>query len=492
MINKKALSLAVVLALTTTGVWAASPTTDDSKDAKLTKFQQAALVTTQEAVANKISTDQEVGSKVSLNLPRTVELALINNRTVRQSEWQYEAAKAQVGVAAAAKNPTVSYSYSGGRGEAATTGVISDHGSNAFTLTVPIYTGGKTEAAIDSARYSREGYNAALEVARQTAKLTAATNYYSLIMARNKVDIAEQSVKDYDGHLTNVNQQYNVGIVAKSDVLSSETSLANARTSLVEAQNAADLAEATLNNSIGLPVNTSVATADSTLGYTPYNVTLQEAQAYAVLHRADLVQTTMAVKSYEEAVKSAKAGYMPTLSATAKQSWEGSDWDGTDNDGWSIAAGLSWNLWDGGATSEGVKVAKANLERAKEANYAMMDTVNLGVRQAYLNMKSAEQTIESTRVAVESGQESFRIATLRYRAGVGTNLDVLDAETSLETARNNYVDALFNYNIAVANLENAMGVPLETPIGGGAALVNEAQSSAQLTNLVQNTAANTK
>ena len=122
----------------------------------------------------------------------------------------------------------------------------------------------------------------------------------------------------------------------------------------------------------------------------------------------------------------------------------------------------------------------------------MMDTVNLGVRQAYLNMKSAEQTIESTRVAVESGQESFRIATLRYRAGVGTNLDVLDAETSLETARNNYVDALFNYNIAVANLENAMGVPLETPIGGGAALVNEAQSSAQLTNLVQNAAANTK
>lgn len=496
MINKKALSLAVVLALTTTGVWAASPMTDDSKDAKLTKFQQAALVTTQEAVANKISTDQEVGSKVSLNLPRTVELALTNNRSVRQSEWQYEAAKAQVGVAAAAKNPTVSYSYSGGRGSSTNSltgnSVVGESASNTFSLAVPIYTGGKVEAAIDSARYSREGYNAALEVARQSAKLTAATNYYSLIMARNKVDIAEQSVKDYDGHLTNVNQQYNVGIVAKSDVLSSETSLANARTSLVEAQNSANLAEATLNNSIGLPVNTSVATADSSLGYTPYNVTLQDAQAYAVLHRADLVQTTMAVKAYEEQVKSAKAGYMPTLSATASQAWSGDDWGGTDNDNWRIGAAVSWDLWDGGATSEGVKVAKANLEKAKEANYAMMDSVNLGVRQAYLNLKSAEQTIESTRTAVASGQESFRIATLRYRAGVGTNLDVLDAETALETARNNYVDALFNYNIAVATLENAMGVPLETPIGGGAALVNEAQASAQLSNLVQNAATKTK
>ena len=135
-----------------------------------------------------------------------------------------------------------------------------------------------------------------MEAARQTAKLNAASNYYSLIQARNKVDIAQQSVRDYEGHLTNVNQQYNVGIVAKSDVLASQTSLANAQTSLVEAQNAANLAEATLNNSIGLPVNTSVETADNSLGYTPYPVTLADAQAYALLHRAELVQSTMAVK----------------------------------------------------------------------------------------------------------------------------------------------------------------------------------------------------
>lgn len=298
------------------------------------------------------------------------------------------------------------------------------------------------------------------------------------------MDIAEQSVKDYDGHLTNVNQQYNVGIVAKSDVLASQTSLANAQTSLVEAKNAADLAEATLNNSIGLPVNTSVETADSSLGYTPYNVSLQEAQAYAMLHRAELVQNTMAVKSYEEQIKSAKAGYLPTLSATAKQAWSGSDWGGTDNDNWTIGAAVSWSLWDGGATSEGIKVAEANLEKAKEANYQAMDSINLAVRKAYLNMKSAEQTIQSTKVAVEQGQENFRIASLRYRAGVGTNLDVLDAETELETARNNYVDALFNYNIAVASLETAMGVPLETPVGGAEALVNEAKASQTLSTLV--------
>ena len=138
-----------------------------------------------------------------------------------------------------------------------------------------------------------------------------------------------------------------------------------------------------------------------------------------------------------------------------------------------------------------LKCRKLNLERYKEANYQVMDSINLAVRKAYLNMKSAEQTIDSTRVAVEQGQENFRIASLRYRAGVGTNLDVLDAETELETARNNYVDALFNYNIAVATLENAMGVPLETPIGGAAALVNEANPTQALNTLVADQAAKT-
>ena len=105
MINKKALSLAVAMSLTATGVFAAS--TND--DAKIAKYQQAALVITQQTLADRIVKDDVIGDKVSLTLPHTVELALANNRDVRQSEWQYETARAQVSVAAAAKNPTVSY-----------------------------------------------------------------------------------------------------------------------------------------------------------------------------------------------------------------------------------------------------------------------------------------------------------------------------------------------------------------------------------------------
>lgn len=484
--NTKALSMAVVLSLATTGVFAA----DQAKDSKLASYQAKALATAQQTVAAKIADDAAIPTQVSLNLPRTIDLALQNNHSVKSAQWTYEAAKAGVSQAAAAKNPRVGYEYNAKKssvnGQNALQNGTSKSFGNQFAVTVPIYSAAR-DAAVEAARYTREGKGAALEAQYQTSKLQAAKDYYGLIMNRNKVDIAQQSVRDYDAHLTNVNQQYAVGIVAKSDVLASKTSLAEAQTNLVSTKNAADIAESTLNKYIGLPVATKVETADRELGYAPYNVTLEQARAYAMLHRAELVEAAMAVKQAEENVNKAKAGHLPSVDGSLSKSWGGDSWSGTgDSNSWTIGAGVTWSIWDGGATNESIKVQKANLEAAKEANLEQIDTVALQVHQAYLDMKAAEQTINSTRVAVEQGQENFRIATLRYRAGVGINLDVLDAETKLSTARNNYVDALYNYNIAVATLEQAMGVPVDTPIGGGAAIVANSNAPQELANMVTN------
>lgn len=484
--NTKALSMAVVLSLATTGVFAA----DQAKDSKLASYQAKALATAQQTVAAKIADDAAIPTQVSLNLPRTIDLALQNNHSVKSAQWTYEAAKAGVSQAAAAKNPSAGYEYNAKRssvnGQNALQNGTSKSFGNQFAVTVPIYSAAR-DAAVEAARYTREGKGAALEAQYQTSKLQAAKDYYGLIMNRNKVDIAQQSVRDYDAHLTNVNQQYAVGIVAKSDVLASKTSLAEAQTNLVSTKNAADIAESTLNKYIGLPVATKVETADRELGYAPYNVTLEQARAYAMLHRAELVEAAMAVKQAEENVNKAKAGHLPSVDGSLSKSWGGDSWSGTgDSNSWTIGAGVTWSIWDGGATNESIKVQKANLEAAKEANLEQIDAVALQVHQAYLDMKAAEQTINSTRVAVEQGQENFRIATLRYRAGVGINLDVLDAETKLSTARNNYVDALYNYNIAVATLEQAIGVPVDTPIGGGAAIVAKSNAPQELANMVTN------
>ena len=484
--NKKALTLAILFSMATTGAFASDlVTTTVNNSGKLSKLQEQAVLLTQKQLADKAAKDVATfPSALALNEVKTVDLALKNNRTAKQSMWAYEAAKSTVSATAASKNPSVGYSYSATRARGATdASSVTERGTNGFSLSVPVYTP-SVDAAIDGARYDREGAGASYEEALQTAKLTAISDYYTLIMYRNLVDVAQQSVRDYDGHVTNVQAQYNVGLVASSDVLAARTNLADAQTTLITRQNSADVAETDLNIVIGYPVSTSIETADKEMRYLPYNVTLEQAKAYALLHRATLVKSAMDVKSAEESVKQAKAGYLPTVSLTAGKNYASDDnYRGTSNNGWSVGANASLDIWDGGSTRNTIKVREAQLESAKEANLAAVDGVLYDVQSAYLNLRAAEQTISSAKVAVEEGQESFRIASLRYRAGVGSNLDVLDAETSLTMARNNYVQALYNYNIYVATLEQAVGVPLETPVGHGAPLIANSDSVNTLANL---------
>ena len=484
--NKKALTLAILFSMATTGAFASDlVTTTVNNSGKLSKLQEQAVLLTQKQLADKAAKDVATfPSALALNEVKTVDLALKNNRTAKQSMWAYEAAKSTVSATAASKNPSVGYSYSATRARGVTdASSVTERGTNGFSLSVPVYTP-SVDAAIDGARYDREGAGASYEEALQTAKLTAISDYYTLIMCRNFVDVAQQSVRDYDGHVTNVQAQYNVGLVASSDVLAARTNLADAQTTLITRQNSADVAETDLNIVIGYPVSTSIETADKEMRYLPYNVTLEQAKAYALLHRATLVKSAMDVKSAEESVKQAKASYLPTVSLTAGKNYASDDnYRGTSNNGWSVGANASLDIWDGGSTRNTIKVREAQLESAKEANLAAVDGVLHDVESAYLNLRAAEQTISSAKVAVEEGQESFRIASLRYRAGVGSNLDVLDAETSLTMARNNYVQALYNYNIYVATLERAVGVPLETPVGHGAPLIANSDSVNTLANL---------
>ena len=487
--NKKAVSLAVILSMATTGAFASDVvSTSVNNGDKLTKLQKEVIQLTQQQLAQKSVQDtQRYETSISLNEESTVDLALANNRTAKQAMWSYQAAKADVSIAAANKNPSLAYRW-GGERSGGDKGSSKD-GKHNFTISAPVFNP-SLDASIDASRYKREGTGAEYEESLQQAKYDAINAYYSLIMYRNKTAVAKQTVKDYQGHLDNVTAQYNVGLVSNSDVLGADTSLADAQTDLVKAMNAAELAEASLNKIIAYPVQTAITTAEESLQYKPYDVSLEQAKAYAMLHRSALVESAMAVKAAEENLKSAKSGYLPTIDIEAGRGYtDPNGYFGTDVKSWHVGASATWKLWDGGATQNKIKGAYADLEKAKEANLATVDKVNLAVQEAYLNLRTAEQTIQSTQTAVNEGQENFRIASLRYRAGVGTNLDVLDAELKLTKARNTYVDALYNYNVSISALEQATGVPIDTPVGQGASIIANSGAVEQLAALATATTA---
>ena len=407
-----------------------------------------------------LSTAAAFAAPIELTLDESIAMALNNNSAIKIAASDREKAAWSVDTAKANKLPTFTYDFAGSYSEPASTTTHSNEAySNSLTLTMPLYTGGKVEGNIDKAKIGVQSADLTLDKTRQQIKLDATSGYYSILQTRNLVKVAQDSVDSLAEHLKNVQAQYNVGTVAKSDVLRSEVELANAQQSLIKAQNSYDLAVSSFNNVVGLPLDSELTIKDE-LKYNKFDLSLSDSIKYAMDNRPEVTIANLGIDSAKKDIQIAKAGRLPTVGATASTGWSNTKFPGSENDKWSVGVKASWNVFDSGLTSSQIKQADVSVDKAIEQLRQTKDSVQLDVRNAYLSMKEAEKRIDTSQVAVDKAQEDFKIAQVRYGAGVGTNLDVMDAQVALTQAKTNYIQALYDYNTSKAKLEKAMGVPV--------------------------------
>ncbi|WP_094603921.1 Outer membrane protein TolC [Sporomusa silvacetica DSM 10669] len=418
---------------------------------------------------------------LELTLDEAVAMALKSNPSVKISESELEKANWDVSVAKAGKAPSVSLSHSASRYKTAESSTyVYDYDatpgnipykvpvpaylttlySNSINMTLPLYTGGKLEGTIDNAKLAVKVADLGVTEAQQQIKLDATNGYYSILQTRNLVTLRGESLDRLTEHLKNVEAQYNAGTVAKTDVLRSEVEKAAAEQNVIIAKNSYELAVSSLNNIISLPLDTELIVKDE-LKYQKYDKTLEDCIKAALTNRPGLAQAQVNVDIAKTNIKVAESGNKLTVAATASEKWHDSDFPGADYNAWSIGINASYNLFDGGLVKAQVKGSKAQLTKATEQLRQTKDSVQLEVRQAYLNMLEAEKRIETSKVAVVKGEEDYKIAQVRYSAGVGTNLDVIDSQVALTSAKTDYVQALYDYNTSRAKLNKAMGIAVK-------------------------------
>ena len=414
---------------------------------------------------------------VDLNLEDSVQMAMENNRTIKQSMTDVDTAQWSLKSARASMGPSITLSSSANRiggklydsykASASLTGIDYNYAfTNSVSASIPLYSGGQLERNVDAARYGVNSADLTLENAKQTIRYNTTAGYFQILEDRSLVGVQQESVDNLQAHLDNVNAQYRVGTVAKSDVLSSQVNLANAQQSLVTAQNNYDVAVAKLNNLIGLPTDTVLNIKDD-LKYTKYDLTQDDCTQYALQHRPDGIAADYSVKQAEAAVEAAKAGNRPKVTASASDQIGGEhpfDDNHTGSDTWSMGVNASWNVFDNHVTDAVVHEKEAALEKVRQAAAATKETIALDVRTAYLSLVAAEKNIQTMQVTVEKAQEDNKIAQVRYSAGVGTNLDVMDANEKLTTAQTSYYTALYTYNTSKAALDKAMGIPVDLDV----------------------------
>ncbi|WP_293727973.1 TolC family protein [uncultured Phascolarctobacterium sp.] len=436
------------------------------------------LLTLSAAVSLLLCQSAFAGETVELNLQDAMERAFNTNPAITISGYERDSARANYNAARQSRGITISANHSTQRSgyddnvvrktnpDGFWTGeyykAIGNTHSNSLTASIPIYTGGKLSGTVKQAKanylYTVEG----VQKAYNDMRSTVTNGYFDMLQAGNMQDLGRESVEQLADHLKNVEAQYEVGVVAKVDVLRSQVELANAKQTLIQYENNYQIAEANLNKIVGLPMDTQLK-LDNILVYTPYDKDLEACLNYASEHRPELEQAKQNVEAAKGALRVAISGHMPQVTASASQNWNNTNWPGDENGNWDVRLNVNWNLFDTGVTNSRIHGAEADLAKAHETYRDKVDSVNLDVRTNYLSLREAEKRIDATHLAVDQADEDYRIAQLRYMNGVGTNTDVLDAQVALTTAKTNYLQALYDYNTSKTSLETAIGVPMAFP-----------------------------
>ena len=442
------------------------------------KFSKRLLVLSA-ALTMALAQSAFAGETVQLNLDDAMQRAFQTNPAISIAGYELDSARANYNAARQSRGVSITASHSTQRGghndndvrkvdaSGAWTGeyykAIGNSHSNALTASLPIFTGGRLQGTIDQAKANYKYNEVGVQRTYNEMRSTVTNGYFNMLQADNLQKLNAESVTRLEDHLKNVQAQYDVGVVAKVDVLRSQVELANAKQTLIQAENNYQIAEANMNKIVGLPMDTTLQ-LDNLLVYNAYDRTMEDCLAYAAEHRPELMQAKYNVDAAKGALKVARAGHMPQVTASASQAWSSNNWPGDDNGNWGVGVNVSLNVFDTGVTLSKIHGAEADLKKAEETYRDTVDGVNLDVRTNYLGLREAEKRINTTKLAVEQADEDYRIAQLRYMSGVGTNTDVLDAQVALTQAKTNYTQALYDYNTSKTDLETSIGVPMANPL----------------------------
>ncbi|MCZ7635664.1 MAG: TolC family protein [Verrucomicrobia bacterium] len=323
-------------------------------------------------------------------------------------------------------------------------------------VTAPLYAGGQIRAGRTAARAGAQAAAWEAEAVRSTLGFEVARAFHTVLKTRAFIQATEAAVNGYEQNVNVARKRYQAGTLLRADLLDVEVRLAQSREDLVRARNAEALAERALRNLLGVETP-GFAVANTVPEFLP------PAAAASPAQRPELLALRQRELAAEAAVRGARGGYLPKLSAFGSLDYD-RGWE-TGGDGGSYAAGalLQFDLWDGKLTRAKVSEARARLEEIQEEHRKWRLAIDLEVEQARLNLEEARARLAVTDTAISQAQESVELTRARFEQGLALATQLIDAETALTGARVRRAEAEADRRIAVAALRRALGLPQLEP-----------------------------
>jgi outer membrane protein TolC len=401
----------------------------------------------------------EIAAGEKVGLEKCVEIALKNHPGVLGAMGAYGASRSRVGEARAPYWPQVS--ASGGYSRNSVPGTTVQTTSRTFNryqtsvdVNQTLLDFGKTTAQVDVQKWGAEASKEDLKDVRNRIVLGVKQSYYTVVQTRKSREAQAEAVKQFELHLEQAKRFYGVGVRAKIDVTNAEVSLGQAKLTLINAVNAFKVAKVTLNNAMGLP-GAPEYEIEETPAFRDYPIELETALRRGYENRPDLSAAKARSEGAQRSIDVAGKGYYPVLSGNAQYGWSGQELP--LQKGWTLGATLDFPLFSGYLTKYQVEEMRYNLETAKANEATIRQGVTLEIQQAYYNLQGVREKVGVAELTMKQAVENRELAQGRYAAGVGNTIEVTDAVVSEVNARTAWITAQYDYRIAVANLEQAMG-----------------------------------
>lgn len=323
-----------------------------------------------------------------------------------------------------------------------------------------LYDGGRFTANIRSAKHLVDASDALLKATRAQLILRVTEAYADFLAAQALEELARQSVERVQVVLKTAKARLEAGVAPRFDVLRAEAELAAAQEQLLTAQNAVTLARAALNQLLGRPTDAPLELVPLPEPITPSSAEVLRSDIFltqALAYRPELQSADAQIQAAQERVNFAKADKNPLLLLSSNYQRQTATGFASDYS-WSVNLVVQFPLFDSGRRESVLREQEALLQQALAQREQLQRQIALEVEQAVRSYQVALQRLNTARAALASAEEAFRLARVRYEAGVGTQVEVLDAQVALTRARANEVQALYDAHKAFARLVYATGL----------------------------------
>jgi outer membrane protein len=406
-----------------------------------------------------------------LNLDEAINVALHNHPAIKEYQERSASAKAQIGISRANLLPQVSHTSSyyygnsvpssslnipSGVGQfGSNAGKVGDFVVHSFQVNQLLYDFGKTLGQVGQSRALYGVSRMDLSNLRQQVALDAKTAFFGYLAAERAVKVSEENLHLNEDLVRQAQGFYQVGTKPKIDVTTAEANLYTAQSDLITARNNLQVAQVNLMTALGLktwPYGGLTYQLDAR----PKLTDLSEAKEKALTDRPDYLKNKFQQKADQQAVRTAQAGYFPTLYSQGLQNTQGKAY-GDIRGTWSLSVNAKVPIFEGLVTKYSVQQAKANLRATQANEQVLSQDINKQVEQTYLNVRAAAEKTRATAKAQDAAKENWDLAQGRYKAGVGSIIEVTDAQVKFFNAELSYIRSVYDLKVAEAQLEKAVG-----------------------------------